>query len=189
MQRRIPWLAPLIVVAIGVLVLALGIAQRTVWQPPSEVTAQLDTTTLSQSAPLTVIDSKALTQRSGPVQIKVEGSGQLLLAQGRADDVADWVGKTPHLEVESAKDDFSALNANFVDGQEAGANPAGSDLWVNEQSGNGQLSYDWQSPGDGDWSLLLASDGKAAGPQKVSITVSNDTSTPGPFRPWCSAAY
>ncbi|AJT42955.1 hypothetical protein UM93_07080 [Psychromicrobium lacuslunae] len=165
---------------LGVLLLASGIAQRTIWQPPATVTAQLDTASLSsgQNAPLTMVKSSALSQRTGPVQIKVEGSGQIFLAQGRADDVAAWVGKTPHLEVAGANDDFSALNANFVDGQEKSANPAGSDLWTAEQTSNGQLNYDWQSPSEGDWSLLLASDGSSAAPQKISLTVPNDNSTP-----------
>ncbi|WP_394938641.1 hypothetical protein [Psychromicrobium sp. YIM B11713] len=180
MLRRLSWLPPLILMVIGLLILGSGIAQRTIWQPPATVTAQLDTAALSsgQNAPLTILESKALSQRSGPVQLKISGDGPIFLAQGRADDVEAWVGKTPHLVVDSAKDDFSGLNASFVDGQDPTANPAGSDLWTSEQSSSGELSYDWQSPSDGDWSLLLASDGKAAAPQRISITVPNDDSTP-----------
>lgn len=180
MLRRLSWLPPLILILIGVLFLASGIAQRTIWQPPASVTAQLDTASISsaQNAPLAIVESAALSQRTGPVQLKVEGSGPIFLAQGRADDVAAWVGKTSHLEVVGASDDFSKLNANFVDGQEASTNPAGSDLWTVEQTANGELNYEWQPPAEGDWSLLLASDGSAAAPQKVSITVPNDTSTP-----------
>lgn len=179
-QRRLSLAAPLLVIVIGLLVLALGIAQRTIWQPPADITAEVDVSSVSagQNAPLAVIESKALNQRPGPVKVNVQGSGSLQVVQGRSDDVDAWVGQTPHLKVASASDNFSSLNASFVGGAGATANPAGSDLWTNEQRGSGSLDYEWNAPGSGDWSLLVASDGKASAAQKISLTVPNDTSTP-----------
>lgn len=164
------------VAVLGLVFLALGIGQRTVWLPPDTVTASLSAG--PQSAPVTVIDSKIRTLHDGPVTVNVKSSGKILLAQGRSDDVEAWVGKAAHLTVDGADADFKALQSKHSDGEAKVPDPAGSDLWVQEQSGNGQLSYQWQAPADGDWSLLLASDGTAPAPTDISVTASNNTSTP-----------
>lgn len=180
MQRRLSWAAPLLVMLIGLLILGLGIAQRTIWQPPATISAEVsvDSASAGQLAPLAVIESKALNQRPGPVTVNVRSEGAILLAQGRSDDVDAWVGKTPHLKVQTATENFSSLNASFIGGDGATANPAGSDLWTDEKTGNGALSYDFNPPESGEWSLLVASDGKAVAASSISLTVPNDTSTP-----------
>lgn len=180
MQRRLSWAAPLLVLVIGLLALGLGIAQRTIWQPPATISAEVSVASAAagQTAPLAVIDAQALGQRPGPVTVTVRSDGPIFLAQGRSDDVDAWVGKTPHLKVQSAADDFGSLNASFIGGEGATANPAGSDLWTDERTGNRELNYEFSAPGSGDWSLLVANDGKAAAASDISLTVPNDTSTP-----------
>lgn len=180
MQRRLTWAAPLLVMIIGLLVLGLGIAQRTVWQPPASISAEVAVASAAagQNAPLAIIEPKALANRPGPVTVKIQSDGPIVLTEGRSDDVDAWVGQTPHLKIDGASDDFSSLNASFVGGNGATASPAGSDLWTDEKSGNQTLSYDFTAPGSGDWSLLVASDGKAVAASSISLTVPNDTSTP-----------
>lgn len=180
MQRRLSWAAPLLVLVIGFLALALGIAQRTIWQPPATISAEvtMDAASGGQNAPLAIIEPKALNQRPGPVTVTVQSEGPIFVAEGRSDDVDAWVGKTPHLKVETANADFSSLNASFIGGEGATANPAGSDLWTDERTGNGELSYEFSSPGSGDWSLLVANDGNEKAASKISLTAANDTSTP-----------
>ncbi len=161
---------------LGLLLLALGIGQRTVWLPPETVTASLPAS--QQSAPITVIGSSVRTLRGGPVTVNIKSSGKIALAQGRSDDVDAWVGKAAHLTVDGADAGFKSLTSKHADGEAKVPNPAGSDLWVGEESGNGQLSYQWQPPADGDWSLLLASDGTAPAPTDITVTAPNDSSTP-----------
>lgn len=161
---------------LGLLLLALGIGQRTVWLPPETVTASLPAS--QQSAPVTVIDASVRTLRGGPVTVNIKSAGKIALAQGRSDDVDAWVGKAAHLTVDGADAGFKSLTSKHADGEAKVPNPAGSDLWVAEESGNGQLSYQWQPPADGDWSLLLASDGTAPAPTDITVTAPNDNSTP-----------
>lgn len=161
---------------LGLLLLALGVGQRTVWRPQDTVTASVAGG--QPGAPVTVIDSKVRTLRGGPVTVTIKSSGKILLAEGRSDDVDAWVGKAAHLTVDGADADFKALTATHTDGDATVPNPSGSDLWVDEQSGNGQLSYQWQAPADGDWSLLLASDGTSPAPADVSVTTANNASMP-----------
>ncbi|KGF78144.1 hypothetical protein IA69_32150, partial [Massilia sp. JS1662] len=49
---------------------------------------------------------------------------------------------------------------------------------MSSENASGELDYSWTPPADGDWSLLLASDGTKAAPGAVSMTFPNDTSTP-----------
>ncbi|MDQ6755222.1 MAG: hypothetical protein M3017_17910 [Actinomycetota bacterium] len=161
---------------VGLLLLALGIGQRTVWLPPETVTASLPAS--QQSAPVTVIDSSVGKLRGGPVTVNIKSPGKIELAQGRSDDVKAWVGKAAHLTVDGADAGFKSLTSKHADGEAKVPNPAGSDLWVAEESANGQLSYQWQPPADGDWSLLLASDGTAPAPTDITVTAPNDNSTP-----------
>ncbi|MPV38141.1 hypothetical protein [Georgenia subflava] len=55
-------------------------------------------------------------------------------------------------------------------------NPAGSDLWVVEQTGTGNAEIEWEGA-DGRWSLLAATDGTTPAPT-VSLTWPVDVRTP-----------
>ncbi|HEX5871532.1 MAG TPA: hypothetical protein VFY65_13995, partial [Longimicrobium sp.] len=65
-----------------------------------------------------------------------------------------------------------------ADGEAAAPSPAGSDLWVSTENASGELKYNWTAPADGDWSLLLATDGTKPAPASITMTFPNDTSTP-----------
>jgi hypothetical protein len=166
----------IVLALLGLVLLVLGIGQRTWWQPPETVTASVPAGT--QSAPVTVIDSAVRTAHEGELTVKVNGDGPLLLAVGRKGDVDAWVGPAAHLNVTGADEDFRALSTSTVAGEPTVPNPTGSDLWVSEQAGTGSLSYTWTAPAEGDWSLLLASDGTGAAPTDIAITAPNDNSTP-----------
>src|SRR6478735_608880 len=147
----------------------------TVWAPAETVTA---TASAGEAAPLTVIDQKLRTVDGGTVTIKVKGEGSFLLAAGRPDDVDAWVGKTAHNTVTGVSDDKKSLQVKHTDGEASAPSPAGSDLWVSTENASGELDYTWTAPADGDWSLLLASDGTKPAPTSISMTFPNDTSTP-----------
>ena len=163
-------------VLLGLLTLLAGIGQKTVWAPAETVTATAATD--AEAAPLTVIDQKLRTLEGGTVSIKVKGEGSFLLAAGRPDDVTAWVGKTAHNTVNGLSEDKKSLKVERTDGDAAAPSPAGSDLWVSTEKANGELDYTWSAPADGEWSLLLASDGTKPAPSSISMTFPNDTSTP-----------
>jgi hypothetical protein len=162
-------------VLLGLLTLLAGIGQKTFWAPAETVTA---TASAGEAAPLTVIDQKLRTVDGGTVTIKVKGEGSFLLAAGRPDDVDAWVGKTAHNTVTGVSDDKKSLQVKHTDGEASAPSPAGSDLWVSSENASGELDYTWSAPADGDWSLLLAADGKKPAPSSISMTFPNDTSMP-----------
>jgi len=163
-------------VLLGLLTLLAGIGQKTVWAPPATVTAVAPAG--ATAAPLTVIDEKLRTLHGGTVKITVKGEGSFMLASGRPDDVNAWVGKTAHNTVTGVSGDGKALQLDHADGEASAPSPAGSDLWVTTENANGEMNYNWTPPADGDWSLLLASDGTKPAPSSISMTFPNDTSTP-----------
>ncbi len=65
--------------------------------------------------------------------------------------------------------------------EQAAPNPAGSDLWLSERTGNGELRMDTRLPDT--VSVLLATDGTAPAPDEVSLTwpVENRTPWAGPL--------
>ncbi|TQJ32953.1 hypothetical protein FBY36_0154 [Arthrobacter sp. SLBN-122] len=163
-------------VLLGLLTLLAGIGQRTIWAPSETFTASVPAD--SAAAPLTVIDQKLRTLHDGPVKITVQGDGNFMLATGRPDDVSAWVGQTAHNTITGVSGDEKSLVVEHADGEGTAPNPAGSDLWVSTENAGGGLDYTWTPPADGDWSLLLASDGTKPAPASVSMTFPNDTSTP-----------
>ena len=163
-------------VLLGLLTLLAGIGQRTIWAPSETFTASAPAD--AAEAPLTVIDQNLRTLHGGTVKITIEGDGNFMLAAGRPDDVDAWVGQAAHNTISGVSEDGKSLQVEHADGEATAPNPAGSDLWVSTENANGELEYSWTPPADGDWTLLLASDGTKAAPASVSMTFPNDTSTP-----------
>lgn len=163
-------------VLLGLLTLLAGIGQRTIWAPSETFTATAPAD--AAEAPLTVIDQNLRTLHGGTVKINIEGDGNFLLAAGRPDDVDAWVGQTAHNTITGVSGDEKSLQVEHADGEATAPNPAGSDLWVSTENASGELEYSWTAPADGDWTLLLASDGTKPAPATVSMTFPNDTSTP-----------
>ncbi|MBT2513974.1 hypothetical protein [Arthrobacter sp. ISL-30] len=163
-------------VLLGLLTLLAGIGQLTFWAPAETVTATAPADT--KAAPLTVIDQKLRTLNGEPVKISVKGEGNFVLAAGRPDDVAAWVGKTAHNTVSGVSEDNKALQVGHSEGEATAPSPAASDLWVSVENASGELDYTWNPPADGEWSLLLASDGTKAAPASVSMTFPNNATTP-----------
>ncbi|MBG6223574.1 hypothetical protein IWX63_000122 [Arthrobacter sp. CAN_A2] len=162
------------IIVAGLLLMLLGIGQRTVWAPAETVTAVVaqDAT----AGPVTVIEPGARGDADGPVEVTVEADGPFTLAVGRASDVDAWVGDAAHLSVTGPGEE--TLESGFSEGEDSVPDPSGSDLWIAEESGDGSLTYRWSEPTEGDWSILLAADGEAPAPTRVSVTTPNDQSTP-----------
>jgi hypothetical protein len=165
----------IVLAILGLLLLAAGIGQRTVWLPPATVTASVNQTV--KASPLTVIGPDVLASNDSDFTMTIKASGPIQVAVGRADDVAGWVGDAAHFTVTGANSDFTALEGTSTAGTAKVPNPSGSDMWVSEQKGTGEMTYQFKSPGHGDWELLVSSDGTAAAPTDISITKANDTAT------------
>ena len=163
-------------VLLGLLTLLAGIGQKTIWAPSETFTASAPAD--AAEAPLTVIDPDLRTAQGGTVKIRIEGDGNFLLAAGRPDDVDAWVGPTSHNTITGVSEDNKNLQVEHADGDATAPNPSGSDLWVSTETASGELEYSWTPPADGEWSLLLASDGTKPAPSSISMTFPNDTSTP-----------
>ncbi|WP_323958751.1 hypothetical protein GC088_09315 [Arthrobacter sp. JZ12] len=169
---RFPFAAP--IMAIGALLVLLGIGQLTWWAPPSTVTVGVPAD--ASSGPVTVIEAGAKQADAEEVEITVQSDGPFTLAVGRAADVEAWVGEAAHLSVTGVGED--ELLTEFTEGEETVPNPSGSDLWTSEETAEGTLTHRWLDPGEGDWSILVAADGETPAPTDISITSPNDTSTP-----------
>jgi hypothetical protein len=165
-----------LLVLLGLLTMLAGIGQLTFWAPSETVTASVPSDT--KAAPLTVIDQKLIALHDGPVKIKIQGEGNFTVATGRPDDVNAWVGKTAHTTLTGVSADQKSLEVSSADGEATAPSPAGSDLWVSTEDGSGELDYTWNPPADGEWSLLVASDGTKPAPSSMSMTFPNNATTP-----------
>jgi hypothetical protein len=150
-----------------------GVAQRTIFAGPDNVTA---VASLSSDAPVTVIDSSVLRKNPGHQTITVSGTGKVFAAYGRTDDVKAWVGDASYNKI-GYNAEKVALTDKVVDGKESTVpDPHGSDLWLDERSGEFGLSFTINVPKG--ISVIIASDGKNAAPSTVSIRWPLDNRTP-----------
>jgi hypothetical protein len=163
-------------VLLGLIALVAGIGQLTFWAPPSTVTATLPADT--KAAPLIVLDSKLESLRGGQSEVTIKGDGAFVLATGRPDDVAAWVGKTAHTTIDGGSADGKQLTAAYTAGDPSAPSPAGADTFATTQSASGTLDYHWDVPGDGKWQLVLATDGTKPAPHDITVTWPSNATTP-----------
>lgn len=173
--------------------IALGIAQRTVFLEPSSVSLS---TTVAGNGPYTVIDGDALTAHDGAQTVSIQGSGNTFMAYGRTADMEAWLGELSYNRV-SYDDDQRELatkvvstdsslpfvpslptevDENGVAVVQMNPDPRGSDLWLDEWTAENSLSNTINVP-DG-ISVLIASDGTSPAPKNVRISWPLDNSTP-----------
>lgn len=155
---------------IGLVLVALAVGQRTVFEPPSSLVAASSS---KSSAPVTVIPGSTLNANPGYQRINVSGSGKVFAAYGKSSDVDAWVGDAEHTTMR-----FDAEQDRLV-GKTTGSessvpDPAGSDLWYQEYDGAGQFTV--RLPRD--VSVIIVGDGTSAAPSDVSVTWPRDTATP-----------
>ncbi|WP_223227599.1 hypothetical protein [Leifsonia xyli] len=187
---------------IAAVMIAAGIAQRTIFVPPSQLTA---TATVSGDARYIVLNSAVLNAHPGQQTLSVSGAkdpASQVVAYGRTADVEVWLGdqkyvaigydtatgrlttKTVTPAVAGAERSSPAPTpAGAASGSVAsatpGPNPAGSDLWLEESDGaNAQTTRMNLPPG---MSVIVAADGAKPAPNKILVTWPVDTSTPWAF--------
>ncbi|MFC9919237.1 hypothetical protein [Agromyces binzhouensis] len=192
-------LAILAFAAAAVLV-GFGIAQRTVFLEPDRVSLG---TVVENQASYTVLTPEALAANPGKQTITVSGGGAVYLAYGRTDDVLGWIGEDPYVSVgydgEAGELTSEVIVAQPVDDStpatpateepevdeesedaeaepDPTASPAGSDLWLDEFTGDRTLTTTVDVP-EG-ITVLISSDGTAPAPGRIVVAWPLDNATP-----------
>ncbi|MDQ2661955.1 MAG: hypothetical protein M3Y52_08780 [Actinomycetota bacterium] len=188
-------------VAAAVLI-GFGIAQRTVYLDPDRVSLSAQ---VEGQAAYTVVEPDALGANPGKQTLTVSGSDTVFMAYGRTSDVEAWLGTSPYVAIgydaeteeftsevvvtEPVDDDNSTADATptpsptppAAEGDpstavDPAASPVGSDLWLDEFTGERSVTTTIDVP-EG-ISVLLASDGTAPAPSDVEVSWPLDNATP-----------
>ncbi|MET4638557.1 hypothetical protein [Mycetocola sp. 2940] len=184
----------IIAFVVAATMIVLGIAQNTIFLGPSTYAVE---TTVKGDLPYTVISGEQLAAQPGQQSLTVSGSDQVFLAYGKTPDVVAWLGDSPYntLTVDTENQRLTASvvtpepaeEPEPVPGEEppaeedqaaaeALADPSGSDLWLAEYSEEGALVQTISVPED--VSVILASDGTEAAPDRVEVSWPLDNATP-----------
>lgn len=184
---RFVWAVAAFVLA--ALMLGAGIAQRTVFQGP---TAQTETIEVSEEVPYVLVDGAVLRSNPGSQTLRAQGEGEIFAAYGRTGDLEAWLSNSEYAHIVM---DGETIASEIVtpepeeapaEGADAAAdapalNPVGSDLWIDEFVQEDLLIQTLQLP-EG-MSILVAADGVAPAPSKLSFTwpLVNATPWAGPL--------
>jgi len=165
-----------IAMLLGAAALVVGIGQKTFWAPPETVTASMPQ--LDGEAPLTLIEPSIDDSNLDPIDLVIKSKGEFTASLGRSYDVDAWVDKAAHVSLTGIDTENHKMIAEYVKGDAQVPNPAGDDIFFDSQKADGTMTYRWTAPDSGDWSLLLAADGKDAAPVDISVTYANDDAMP-----------
>ncbi|MGN8025681.1 glycosyl transferase [Microbacterium sp. 22242] len=163
---------------LAAVLIGAGIAQRTVFLGPKDVSAEL---TVKAPQHYTVIDSAVLRAHPGEQKLVAHGDGTIFVAQARDADLDAWLSDTSYNRITLAKDGSTRSEVvepkTTADGAKAqNRNPAGSDLWLDSVTDKNTLIDQMQVP-EG-VSVLVASDGKTDAPSDVVVSWPLDNATP-----------
>ena len=188
-------------VAAAVLI-GLGIAQRTVFLEPARVSL---TATVDESVDYVVIEPDALAAHPGKQTLSAAGDGSVFLAYGRSSDVEAWVRASDHVTIgyDAETDELVSQRVDGVtdtpteeppvagavepatpatpeapetEADTATVSPAGSDLWLDQFTGDGRVTTTIAAP-EG-ISVIVASGSEDAVPDRLAVAWPLDNSTP-----------
>jgi hypothetical protein len=127
---------------------------------------------LAGSAQYAVVDSSVLTVRPGVQSVVLSGGKVNVVGYGRTIDVLSWIGESPYLNVKRGS--TGAISSRLVkpdvtEGAEAPTivNPAGSDMWLEQSSGDASATLSMNLPPE--MSVILSSDGVEPVPPSVAF--------------------
>jgi hypothetical protein len=161
--------ALLFILAISLLL--LGLAQRTIWAPPDNFSVNLS---VSSNQPYILIPAAELALMPGDPVVRGTGDKDVFLAMGAENDIRAWIGQAGHSEALTSADG-TAIGIREVAGVADYANPAGSDLWINESLGEGTAEL--AVPAIEKSAVLIASDGFEPAPNRIRISWPIENST------------
>jgi hypothetical protein len=161
----------------GVLV-AAGVAQRTVLKPADHVSVSAD---VPSGVHYVVVPGSVLRSHEGQQRLRLAGSKVAFAAYGRTGDVTAWLSGQRYAELRvddaGAMQEPAVRTAPVVGGLRGGTpDPDGSDLWVDQRRAQGDLAWTVNVPAN--MSVLVAADGASAAPSDVRLTWPMRTATP-----------
>ncbi len=180
------FIVSVILFGVAVVMVGAGILMHTVFSPPS-TTAQ--SVTISDPAPITVIDSTSLNRISLTQTISVIGgaegtiyvespdsvpiaepasSERIVMAWGRQGDVLAYIGNVPYQSVVAQGLDGELKVKKHAGTEIATPDPLDSDLWVEQFEGEKTLSQDVTIPRGN--LIVIATDGALPSPKAITIT-------------------
>lgn len=181
---------------LAAVLIGTGIAQRTILQGPRSETMQI---AVDEAAPYTLVDGAVMGILPGSQTLRAQGDGTIFAAYGRTTDMVAWLSDTTYnfvtlgadgdldvvlVEPEAATPAEGAATTPTTPAEATpaptetstaaesapvtGRDPAGSDLWLDEFVQDDVLVTPLQLPES--MSLLIASDGTAPAPSRVSLS-------------------
>jgi hypothetical protein len=180
------FIVSVILFGVAAVMVGAGILIHTVFSPPT-TTAQ--SITISDPAPITVIDSSSLNEISSTQTISVIGgaegtvyvespdstpiaqpssSERIVMAWGRQGDVLAYIGNVPYQSITANGLEGELTVKKFTGPETATPDPMGSDLWVEQFEGEKALSADVTTPKGN--LILIATNGALPAPKTITIT-------------------
>ncbi len=157
---------------ISLVLLGLGIGQRTIWAPPDSIVAQLEQPTDAQ---LIVISGDTLNMHDGRQTLTITDDGPVTAVVGRDRDVLGWVGETRYAAAQIDDQDVLTLDEQGSDTEPVPA-IAGSDMWIEVHEGEGRLQFDIDLPVG--FSIAIAGEPGTPAPADVRVEWPFDAKTP-----------
>ncbi|MDR7189715.1 hypothetical protein J2Y46_002541 [Microbacterium sp. BE35] len=200
---RFVWAVAAFVLA--TVMIGAGIAQRTIFQGPKTETTAIS---VEEKTPYLLIDGAVLNQMPGTQTLRAQAEGDIFASYGRTADMQAWLSDSTYTHVtlddeggletavvepevdatvdptaeapaeDAAADDAAADDTTSGDAtaETAGRSPVGSDLWLDEYQQTDLLIAPLQLPES--MSVLVAADGTAPAPSRVTVSWPLQTSTP-----------
>ncbi|MCH1882779.1 hypothetical protein [Agrococcus sp. ARC_14] len=157
---------------ISLVLLGLGIGQRTIWAPPETIVSQLEQTTDAQ---IIVVPGETMNQHDGRQTVTISGDGPVTAVVGREHDVLGWVGEDEHAL--AVLDDEGQLTLESFSGPDEPL-PAliGNDMWIEEHTGDGEVQFEIDLPVG--FSMAIQGEPGTAAPADVRVEWPFDAKTP-----------
>ena len=168
----------ILLAAIGVAAIVLGVLSATAWRASNVVAMS---TPERPAAPVLVTDPGVLDLMPGDVEITATADAEqpVTLVIARTEEVAAWVGASPHTKVTGAAD-WETLAVEDVPLGEGGTEtvPTVSDVdgWPVERAEDGTVTTTWVDE-PGRWSVLAVTDGTESAPA-LELSWQREVSTP-----------
>jgi hypothetical protein len=170
----------IIAFVVATALIGVGVAQRTVLLPPGSVSAASESAT---DEAYVLLDSDTLRANPGSQTVSLSGDSSVFIAYGRDADVEAWLNGSSYSQLE-VDAESGELTEAVVAADPAGAenvasgpaNPADSDLWLEQYTGDTSLTRTINVPQG--YSAIIASNGTDAAPADITISWPIDNSTP-----------
>ena len=171
---------------LSAILIGTGIAQRTIFAPPSQNTSSVHVT---GEPKYVVVTSSAMNAYQGRQKLTIGGyatSRSVVVAYGRTADVMAWIGNNTYARVNynqgsggltsTIVSPHNALyNSYYAKGTNVSSNPAGSDLWLNQFTGSDAREVDLSIPAG--MSVIVSGNGKEHAPNQLTLAWPVDRDT------------